>query len=90
MIENVYRLQVMNTAEQAHAFTVQASGLAGIEAVGKGDLHFDGATTRAVALRLRVPVGAAAPGSHDVQVTLRAHDDASLSVTETAVFIVPR
>ena len=34
VIENVYRLQIMNTAEAAHRFTITAEGLPGLEVVG--------------------------------------------------------
>jgi cytochrome c oxidase accessory protein FixG len=95
MIENVYRLQVMNTAEQSHSFAVTVRGLAGIAIADpdevKQDLAaFGGASTRAVPLRLRVPVGSALAGSHQIELRLRALDDPALDVTETAVFIVPR
>jgi cytochrome c oxidase accessory protein FixG len=95
MIENVYRLQVMNTAERKHEFKVAAAGLEGIEVADPARVNadlaaFEGASTRAVPLRLRIPVGAARPGSHQIRLTLRAVDAPGLEITETAVFIVPR
>jgi cytochrome c oxidase accessory protein FixG len=95
MIENVYRLQVMNTAETTHTFRIEASGVAGIEIANPVNLAadltaFKGASTRAVPLRLRVPLGVTGAGSHPIKLTLRAADDPALKVTETAVFIVPR
>ena len=35
LIENVYRLQIMNTTEQARAFDITASGLPGIQVWGE-------------------------------------------------------
>ena len=93
LIENVYRLQVMNTAEHAHAFTVSVQGLPGAtaefsEGVADG-LAVQGASARTVALRVRVPRASGAPGSHPIRLTLTASDDNALQVTEKAVFFMP-
>ena len=90
LIENVYRLQVMNTAEKAHSFEVRVSGLPGL-AVDGGDLvQVDAASTRAVPLRIQVPRASLAKGSHTIEVQLVATDDPSLLVQEKAVFIIPQ
>ncbi len=47
LVENVYRLQVMNTAERAHTFRVRATGLAGIAVAEAADFAVDGARSRA-------------------------------------------
>ena len=46
VIENVYRLQIMNTAEKPHRFTVVVEGLAGAKVVGiEQPVAVDGAAT---------------------------------------------
>jgi cytochrome c oxidase accessory protein FixG len=90
LIENVYRLQIMNTGERAHDFTVTVDGIEGIALSGFETPHVDGATTRAVAVRVRAPKDAAQRGSNHIVFTLTAADDPTLRVAEQAVFIVPR
>jgi cytochrome c oxidase accessory protein FixG len=90
MIENVYRLQVMNTAERAHLYRIQVDGIPSA-GIADGDVvELDAASTRAVPVRVRVNPGKAAGGSHPIRFTLSALDDPSLRVSEKAVFIVPK
>ncbi|MDB5937141.1 MAG: ccoG, partial [Massilia sp.] len=90
LIENVYRLQVMNTAETAHTFRIAVTGLPSIRLATPDTATLDGASARAVPVRVRVPREAARPGSNHIEFTLVAVDDPSLKVAEKAVFIVPR
>jgi polyferredoxin len=90
VIENVYRLQVMNTAEKAHTFRVSVSGLASISLASPELARLEGASARAVPVRVRVPRSAAATGSNHIEFVLTALDDPALKVTEKAVFIVPK
>jgi cytochrome c oxidase accessory protein FixG len=89
-IENVYRLQIMNTAEQGHRYRITAQGLPGLALATADEVTLEGTETRAVPIRLRAPHGAGQTGSNKITVQLTAVDDPSLTVTETAVFIVPR
>jgi uncharacterized protein (DUF1778 family) len=50
----------------------------------------DGASGRAVPVRVRVPRAAARVGSNRIEFTLTALDDPALKVIEQAVFIVPK
>ncbi len=90
VIENVYRLQIMNTAETAHRFRVGVSGLDGAAVEGSDEAQVDGASTRAVAVRVRVPRASAERGSNHITFELTAQDASALQVREDAVFIVPR
>ena len=90
LIENVYRLQVMNTAETAHTFRITVSGLASIRLATPELATLDGASARAVPVRVRVPRDAAKSGSNKIEFELTAVDDPALRVAEKAVFIVPR
>ena len=89
-IENVYRLQIMNTAEQAHVFHISVVGVPDIALAGDADASVAGASARALAVRVRAPAGAGKPGSNPISFELQAVDQASLRVREHAVFIVPK
>jgi cytochrome c oxidase accessory protein FixG len=90
MIENVYRLQIMNTTEAAHTYRIGVSGIPTLALVTPATVRLAATETRAVPIRLRTAHGAAKPGSNPIAVTVTAQDDPSLHVKETAVFIVPR
>jgi polyferredoxin len=90
MIENVYRLQVMNTSEAPHLFHIGVAGIDSASIVDEDVVELEGATTRAVPVRVRVAHGAGKPGSNKIKFEVSALDDPSMKVTEKAVFIVPK
>jgi cytochrome c oxidase accessory protein FixG len=90
LIENVYRLQVMNTSEQAHSFRVSVTGIAGIADAAPLEFAVAGASTRAVPVRFQVPRGQLSKGSHPISIEVAATDAPSLRVVEDAVFIIPK
>jgi cytochrome c oxidase accessory protein FixG len=90
MIENVYRLQIMNTAERAHLYRIDVDGIPSAGIADEDLVELAGASTRAVPVRVRIQPGKAGGGSHPIRFTVSALDDASLRVTEKAVFIVPK
>ena len=89
-IENVYRLQIMNTAETAHRFKLSVSGIETIGLATSDEVQLNGTESRAVPIRVRVAHGAGQPGSNKIFFELTAMDDHSLHVKEKAVFFVPR
>ena len=88
-IENVYRLQIMNTSETQRQFRLEVGGMAGAGIVEASVVALDGASTRAVPVRVRAE-GAGQAGSHRIEFTVTALDDPSVAVREEAAFIVPR
>ena len=59
VIENVYRLQIMNTDEAPRRFTIAATGLPGLAVVGvEQPVAVGAASTRMIALRLQAPLEA--------------------------------
>jgi polyferredoxin len=89
MIENVYRLQIMNATETGQQYRISASGLPGL-AVASDELASVGATeSRWVAVRLQLPYEAVGPGTHTIHFEITARDSAA-SVREKSVFLVPR
>jgi len=87
MIENVYRLQIMNTTGQARALEISVSGLPGIHVWGEGTVGVPAATSRMVPVRVRVEPGAA-PGSHAIEFTVRALGVEGMEVRESTAFLV--
>jgi cytochrome c oxidase accessory protein FixG len=87
-IENVYRLQLMNTAERPQRFTLSASGgpgLEGLEVVADGALELPPTTTRLVAVRVRAqPRGVR--GSQELRLILDAGEH---RVIEKSRFLIP-
>jgi len=90
MIENVYRLQIMNTAEREHLYRIEVDGIASAGIADEDLVELAGATTRAVPVRVRIAPGKAGSGSHPIRFTVSALDEPALRVTEKAVFIVPK
>jgi cytochrome c oxidase accessory protein FixG len=88
LIENVYRLQVMNTSEQPRTLRIAVDGLPGLRVNRNAEITLAGLETRAVPVQLRAPRGA--HGSHPIAISLQAADDAGVRVREKAVFLMPR
>ena len=90
MIENVYRLQIMNTSEQSQHFKISASGLPGLTLLTREEVTLQPTETLGWPIRLRVPHGVGEKGSNKIAIELQSLDNPSLHVRESAVFIVPR
>ncbi|MBI3370137.1 MAG: cytochrome c oxidase accessory protein CcoG [Betaproteobacteria bacterium] len=88
MIENTYRLQVMNTIEAPRRFELRVAGLPTLAIAGDALIEMPGATARMVPVRLRVQPGQAAAGSHKIEFQVLAVDAQGVSVRERSVFIV--
>ena len=87
-IENIYRVQIMNAAEAAHTFTLQAQGLPGLEVAAGRTVEVPAAQAKWVSVRLQTPYDAAAPGAHPV--TLRISAPQLGEVTEKTIFMLPK
>ncbi len=91
VIENVYRLLIMNTSERQRSFRVTATGLPGIEVAGlEQPVELDASSSRGIPLRLRVPAEAASPGTHRIEIIVEAIDDEASVRRENSTFILPR
>jgi len=88
MIENLYRLQVMNTAEEPRAFLLSVSGLPGIRLAEEPTIGVGAATSRIVPVKVRVPADEVKPGAHRIEFELRALGREGVKVEEHSVFIV--
>ncbi|RYF51934.1 MAG: cytochrome c oxidase accessory protein CcoG [Comamonadaceae bacterium] len=88
-LENIYRLQIMNATEGPQRYRIAARGLEGIEVASEAEVEVGAAESRWVAVRLQIPYGSAASGSHPVQFDVQAVG-AAAQVMEKSVFLVPR
>ncbi|MGG7606155.1 cytochrome c oxidase accessory protein CcoG [Massilia sp. BKSP1R2A-1] len=90
MIENVYRLQLMNTVEDAQRLRIAVSGIKSARVVEGEVVDIDPASTRAMPVRVRVNPGEAMPGSNRIAFHVTSSDGHGLRVEEDAVFLVPK
>ncbi|MDR2174076.1 MAG: cytochrome c oxidase accessory protein CcoG [Burkholderiales bacterium] len=93
VLENVYRLQIMNTEERAHRFVIEVAGLPGIE-VGELEqpISIDSASAQMVPLsvRFKLPRNGFDAGMHPIIFTVRTEDGKTLRREEKSTFMVPR
>jgi cytochrome c oxidase accessory protein FixG len=87
-IENVYRIQLMNTQEVPHKYRIAASGLPGIAVASETEVEVPAATTRQVPLRVQIDPGATGKGSHRIEIEVRAVQDDQIAAREETVFLV--
>jgi cytochrome c oxidase accessory protein FixG len=87
-IENVYRLQIMNTHESPRRFDIDVVGLPDAALAGEAAVVLEGAAARLVPIKVRLPAGALPRGTHPMTFEVHARDDARVAVSEKSVFIV--
>jgi len=88
LLENVYRLQIMNTDERPRRYTITVSGLEGLKVVARQPVAVAGATTEAVAVAVRVDPVNLKPGSHAVVFHVTDSDDPRVNADEKSRFYV--
>jgi cytochrome c oxidase accessory protein FixG len=96
-IENVYRLQLMNSSEVAQRVTVQARGIDGLAVFPQSEpISLPASSSRIVPIRLRAPEKAAPAGSHRIEFVIQTAADPqqpeqrAITVHEKSVFLFPR
>ncbi|EED68106.1 cytochrome c oxidase accessory protein CcoG [Comamonas testosteroni] len=89
-LENVYRLQIMNATESEQRYRISATGLDQLEVVSEQEVSVGPAETRGIAVRLQIPYGSAASGSHPVHFNVDALTAGAGRISEKSVFLVPR
>jgi polyferredoxin len=95
VVENIYRLQIMNTDETPRDFAISVSGLEAMKLVSEPQpIHLAGASNRMVPVRVRVEREHAAKGSNRIEFTIQATEAGSaggaqpLVIRERASFVV--
>jgi len=88
IVENLYRLQIMNPTEQARALVIEATGLPGIHVAGEPITGVPAAASRMVTVKLRAATHGVTPGSHPIEFHVRALGPGGAEVSEHSVFVV--
>ena len=89
LIENVYRLQIMNATEQRQTYSIRVEGLAGGRVLPDVQVNVDAASSRWVPLRLQAQPGMSA-GSHPIVFVITSQAVPTDEVFEKSVFLVPQ
>ncbi len=87
-IENVYRLQIMNTTEASRVYEIRVGGLEDIHIEGEHRVEVDATGSRIVPLRVRVERDEVKPGTHPIEFSVSAVGVGGERVREKSVFIV--
>ena len=88
LLENVYRLQIMNTAEEPRKVVITASGIEGLQLIAPHPVDLPAATTLTVPVKLRVDPARTSAGSHPVRFHIEDDADARVTADEKSVFYV--
>ncbi len=88
LIENLYRLQIMNTTEHARAFAIGVSGLPTLRVAGEETVGVAAASSEFVTVKVRAEADKVTPGTHKIVFHVRAIGADQVSVDEKSVFIV--
>jgi polyferredoxin len=95
-IENVYRLQVMNTTEQVQTYRFSVSGLPGLGIEGQPSVQLGPAEAKWVPINVQLPPEAAQsnpPGAHTIHFEIRSSGTDQVTgatVSEKSTFMIPR
>ena len=89
MTENVYRLQIMNATESARRYKLGVAGVPGLRINSEDVILVESTGSRWVAVTLRAPFQAAAPGAHPIHFDISAEGTQD-HLTEKSVFVIPR
>jgi len=97
-VENLYRLQIMNAAEQGQRYRVDVAGLPGLVLAAPIDVTLGAAEARWVTVALRMDAAAArsaGPGAHPMVFRVELRDDRGAgdwgaAQLEKSTFVIPR
>jgi len=94
MLENVYRLQIMNATETKQHYQLSATGMGQLRietdvADDNQSVTVNSAESRSIPVRLQIPDGSIKSGSHHIKFIIKSVDQ-NETVEEAAVFLVPR
>ncbi len=89
VIENVYRLNLINSAEFDRTFKVSVTGMPTLHIDTADTIAVASASNRTVALRVRAEPDAGNAGSNPIVIVIEAVDDSSVIQTSKASFFLP-
>lgn len=88
LIENVFRLQIMNVSEQSQRYTMSVTGLDSIQLIGEQTFDLPSASNKNITVQVRVPPESGNKGSNAIYFDVRSQTDPSISVHEKAIFLI--
>jgi cytochrome c oxidase accessory protein FixG len=88
MIENVYRLQVMNATEQDQRYKISVQGLPGLQITSDPNVKVASTEALWVAVRVQAPVDAAGQGSHEIHFEIQSLNSPG-RLLEKSKFMIP-
>jgi cytochrome c oxidase accessory protein FixG len=91
-VQNVYRLQIMNTSERPRHFRISVSGLDGLQLSSEPQpITIEAAGQRMIPVRVRVDKLQTNPGANRIVFTVQTvGSDENIVITEKATLIAPR
>ena len=92
VVQNVYRIVVMNTAEKTRQFQIEVSGLEGLELQSDSQpITISGADQRVIPVRVQVERRQTVAGANPIVFTVRTvGEDQPIVIEEDATLIAPR
>ena len=90
LLENVYRMQIINMEEKPHRYVLSASGVNNLQLVttDKQPLEIGPASSHTVFVSLRADPNDVKPGSNQVFIKVEDADNPKISVNEKTSFLV--
>jgi len=88
-IENVYTLKVMNKAQSEQTFTIEATGLEGLQYQGRKEIHADAGELVTVPVELSVEPEQLPSSTNKIVFHVRSADDPSIEDASDSRFIGP-
>jgi cytochrome c oxidase accessory protein FixG len=88
LVENVYKLQIMNTQERPARYGIHVSGIDGLSVIAKQPIAVPAASTQAVAVTVRVDPTGKPAGSHEIFFRIEDIDEPSVATREKSRFFV--
>jgi polyferredoxin len=88
LVENIYRLQMMNTTESPREVEIAVAGVPALQLATEARVRLAAAESRMVPVRVRADPALVPKGTHRIQFSVRALDDERVAVTEKSAFIM--
>ena len=90
LIENTYRLQIMNATEHAQSYSIGARGMPGLQMTSPQTVTVASASARWVPVRLQIPATGTSVGAHVIEFSISPQGLDSEQIHEKSIFLVPK
>jgi cytochrome c oxidase accessory protein FixG len=89
MIENIYRLHLMNVSEHARQYQITVRGLPGIQLIGQTALELSTEADKTLMVQVQVPPESGKKGAHEIHFDFKDVSGETPLVSEEAKFFLP-